>query len=494
MARFAELGTSQMHEAGSGTLGPQADRPRITKGTEMKHVRTTVLVLVLAAVAFAGMAGTALAQDVPVTPGSAPIAAFPPPTNCQCHAQYLKDWTGSMHAKAIADPLFQAKMGEANAATGNKLGEFCLKCHAPIATMAGEVQSGQMSQAGAVGVGCMFCHQVTGTTEPIGNVSQLVMPDTTRRAQLAQPQAPHPAVESPFHATSEICGGCHNVMHPGNGMHLESTYKEWSESPQAKEGIQCQDCHMSDKPGTVGPYAGTAANGGPQRDNLYRMTFVGAQVGQATDPSLPKEMLKSAATVELDAPEILKPGEDTSVTVTVTNVGAGHYLPTGLTEVREMWLEVSLVGADGKATKLGEHKFGTELQDAKGNHPVELWDATGVFSDDRIPPKGSVKDGYAVKLAAADSAGTLVAELKYRSAPEALATKAGVDNPTTVMAAAKQAVYGSEDAKQQTEAAEKAAEQSGTGSNITLVWILAIVAAIAVGIAAFVVVRSRSGK
>ena len=62
---------------------------------------------------------------------------------------------------------------------------------------------------------------------------------------------------SALHTTSKICGGCHNVDHPVNGMHLETTYTEWEKSPQARKGIQCQDCHMSESPPTVGPSAGS---------------------------------------------------------------------------------------------------------------------------------------------------------------------------------------------------------------------------------------------
>ena len=211
-------------------------------------------------------------------------------------------------------------------------------------------------------------------SEPLGNVSQLVEPDTTRRAQIEQPQAPHPAAYSEFHTTSAICGGCHNVNHPINGMHLESTYREWAESPQAKAGVQCQDCHMSEAPGKIGPFTGSATPNSPEHPNMYAMTFAGAQVALG-NPELATAMLKSAAKVELDAPKVLAAGEEASVTVKTTNVGAGHYLPTGLTEVREMWLEVSLVDAAGNSTPVGEHRFGTMLQDAKGNHPAELWDA-----------------------------------------------------------------------------------------------------------------------
>ena len=413
------------------------------------------------------IAAPAWANPVPVAPGSASAASFLPASNCGCHGVLVGEWGESMHGKALEDPIFKTKVAEADAATGGKIGPFCEKCHGPIAVMTGEADKNvaDMSPEAAQSIGCMFCHQVVGNSEPLGNVSQLLEPDVTRRAQLENPQAPHPAVYSPLHATSAICGGCHNVNHPINGMHLESTYREWAESPQAKAGTQCQDCHMSMKPGQIGPSTGTAAPGGPEHPNIYQMTFAGAQVALG-NAERATQLLQSAATVEMDAPKVVKPGEDASVTVKITNSGAGHYLPTGLTEVREMWLDVSVVDAAGKSTSLGEHKFGTVLKDAAGKYPAELWDAVAVQSDDRIPPLQSVTHSYKVALPSGTDAGKLKAQLLYRSVPEELASKAGVKNPTTVMASAEQPVFSS------SEAEKAAAETTKETPSAPNVWLL----------------------
>lgn len=438
-----------------------------------------------------GAASTALAQPVPVAPGTASPATFPAAMNCGCHATLVDEWKASLHSKALEDPLFKAKVAQADAATDGKIGPFCKKCHGPVAVMTGESDKdvAAMSPGASQSIGCMFCHQVVGNSEPLGNVSQLLEWDGTRRAQLENPQAPHPATFSPLHATSAICGGCHNVNHPINGMHLESTYKEWSESPQGKAGTQCQDCHMSQNPGQLGPSTGVAAYGAPKRPNIYHMTFAGAQVALG-NPERATQLLKSAATVKLEAPKVVGPGEIASATVTITNSGAGHYLPTGLTEVREMWLDVSVVDGAGKATSIGEHRFGTELKDAAGNHPAELWDAVAVYSDDRIAPMQSVKHSYSIKLPNGVEAGTLRAQLLYRSAPESLAAEAGVKNPTTVMAVAEQPVFASSQAE------KNAAKSGAPDTKAPSIWII-----VAAGsIAALVVLggilwwRRRSGE
>jgi hypothetical protein len=106
-----------------------------------------------------------------------------------------------------------------------------------------------------------------------------------------------------------------------------------------------------------------------------------------------------------------------------------------------MWLQVTFVAPDGKETDLGKHVFGTVLKDAAGKYPAEMWTATGIQSDDRIPPKGSTTDSYKIVFPEGVTAGTVKAQLLYRSSSDALAKKAGVKNPVTVMAEDAQPVY-----------------------------------------------------
>ncbi len=394
-----------------------------------------------------------------------------------------------MHAKALADPAYQAKKAEANKATDGKLGAFCDTCHGPVAVMSGEAATGKLSPQSAQGVFCDFCHQVVGTTMPPSNTSQILKLDGTKRAQLKDAVSPvHATAYSAFHESAEFCGACHNVDHPVNGMHLESSYSEWKNGPYAKAGVVCQDCHMTPGPGVTKPNPGKAAAGGPQREHIYTMTFVGGNVGQG-DAERATANLKAAAEMRLDAPEILAPGASALVTVTITNVGAGHYLPTGLTEVRQMWLDVTAAGPDGKETALGTRQFGTVLKDDKGRHPVELWEATGVHSDDRIPPQASVTQTYTITMPDQPSA-TIVATLNYRSLPEELAEKAEVENPTTQMATAEQVVRSSAAPVEGEKTSDSATEK--WNSALPAVLAVAVLGALVIGLVAFL--RSRRKK
>jgi hypothetical protein len=393
-----------------------------------------------------------------------------------------------MHAKALSDPLYKLKLEEADKATNGALGPFCNACHGPVAVMAGEIEGvdqSRLSDVGAEGVTCDFCHQVTGTSGQIGNTSVVLKADGTKRAQLRDPVAPHPAAYSAFHETAEFCGNCHNVDHPGNGMHLEATYTEWKEGPYAAEGIVCQDCHMTPGPGVTKPNPGTAAGGGPQRPHIYTMTFAGGNVGLG-DAALAEERLKAAATLDLQVPEIVASGS-VPVKVTITNSGAGHYLPTGLTEVRQMWLEVVATDADGTELLRERRDFGSVLRGADGKFPVELWEAVAFERDDRIPPRQSTSNEYAFNMASGPV--SVTATLYYRSCSEEMAKKAGVEIPTTTMARVERAVYVS--AQQMVEA--RASKDAGgeSSARTTLAWVLGALIVVAVGIAAAMALRGK---
>lgn len=442
-------------------------------------VRAALIVLFALAV-LAGFPAAAVA-GVPVAPGNAATDDFIPSSGCGCHATLVDQWSASMHAQAIEDPVFLLKVTEAQLEAGTPVAIFCKRCHAPVGNMTGDYD-GTTSQVAAEGITCMFCHQVLAVNgEPV-NVALILQPDLTRRAQLKDPQAPHPAAYSQVHETAEICGACHNVAHPTNGTHLETSYTEWAESPYASEGVTCQDCHMSREPGFIGPSPGSAASGAPRRDNIYEMTFVGANVAQGpADAS--RALLQSAATIEVEIDEIVAPSTTASLTVTITNSGAGHYLPTGLTEVREMWLRVYAESEAGTVAELGERRFGTVLQDAKGNAPAEMWQAVSVLSDDRIPPRKSVTESYVFTMPAAAEEATIVAQLNYRSLPDALAQAAAVENPVTVMAEARRSVYASEAARDGEPEPDVPAEE--TPADTSPSWLLY---AAAVGLVALVAV------
>src|SRR5262245_5741159 len=60
--------------------------------------------------------------------------ALQDPRSCAgCHPDHYREWSGSMHAFAGVDPVFQALNKRMQRETNGALGTFCVQCHAPVA-------------------------------------------------------------------------------------------------------------------------------------------------------------------------------------------------------------------------------------------------------------------------------------------------------------------------------------------------------------------------
>ncbi|HIH86998.1 MAG TPA: hypothetical protein HA304_03750 [Methanosarcinales archaeon] len=126
-------------------------------------------------------------------------------------------------------------------------------------------------------------------------------------------------------------------------------------------------------------------------------------------------------------------GESFSFDVQIKNIGAGHYLPTGLTESRQMWLDITVTDGAGienyRSGVLDEQGnidpgavvYHTIFADAKGNPREKVWEAKSILSDHRIPPKGEDTESHGFTIPKEASLPiSITAVLKYRSAPQEL--------------------------------------------------------------------------
>lgn len=331
---------------------------------------------------------------------------------------------------------------------------FCARCHVPIGVLKGEIppaDGSKLSEISTRGIQCDFCHTVNASTG-IGNGAYVSSPGKIKRGPFDDSTSPyHETAYSDIHTKgSEFCGMCHDVTHPINEKPIERTYTEWKESPyntgNPETSINCQDCHMRQKPGmpstgsTERPnLPGRAAPGGPERENIYTHYFAGGNallpgiLGSEDHNSLAIERLKSAAQIDIITPEKVVTGENAVVQVKVTNIGAGHKLPTGLTEAREIWLDVGVKDAKGNEIyrsgaldKEGNVDtnaviYRTVLGDASGNPTLKVWAADHVISDTRIPPKGYSVEKYDFLLpVSAQGPLTVEAKLYYHTASQGL--------------------------------------------------------------------------
>lgn len=436
----------------------------------MKIARLLTLLLGIAVAPPAGWAADAVdAAKFPFFPSllnsatGGPISpdAFFPPDRCKtCHAQIFNQWRGSMHSEARRDPVFEALWRMAADKAGAKTSELCTGCHAGLAVLARDIKRAPdggfiLPPPADEGVHCHFCHSVVGTSmrdTPSGlpqNASLILDPGMIMRGPFADAKPMwHEAAYSELHTRAEFCGNCHNVFHPLNGFHIENTYTEWKFSAYAQAGIVCQDCHMmpvekgreTARTMTKPKNPGKASPMGPERENIFTHEFVGgnftvtALLGHETHAAMAAERLKSAAEVALFLPEAAASGDLVRATVRVTNVGAGHNLPTSLTEVRQMWLDITAKDADGKVLyqsgKIdakgdlaeGSKLFGAEAVDVAGHHTVLPWEIVRFNRNHTIPPKGYEDVEYSfVVPSGARGPVSFEATLRYRSYPQAVA-------------------------------------------------------------------------
>jgi len=398
-------------------------------------------------------------------------AEFTEPEVCQgCHPQQYDEWNGSVHALALQDPIYQGELNKGFKAVGHEITRQCEGCHSPAGMVTGEIKGpglkglGRMAQAG---VSCDICHSISGVTnlqtpsrEP-ENGSFILSPgiDTKDGPKLVKrgPFKPsqecgggfHECNQSPLHAQSDLCASCHQVYHHESHFPLESTYLEWKHGPYAQKNIHCQDCHMVE----TDTFLKTADTFRKPERGEYRHYFSGANyllynlAGEAAkkagdeklvaslDKKYQMAVAKLKAAADLEVHPVYRNGALVEVKVRVKNIRAGHNLPTSLTNVREMWLEVTAKDAGGNVVLLsgGLDKTGsvgpdTRLFNSEGmgkdfHFAIDPWVVTAFSRHDTIPPRG-YKDAYfGVSPVKKPGRITVEARLLYRQADQKLAGK-----------------------------------------------------------------------
>jgi len=220
-------------------------------------------------------------------------------------------------------------------------------------------------------------------------------------ADLAPHRRPADATRR-YLASSEFCGACHDVRLFGSdvvgardrGEHfkrLRNAYSEWRawadvEERAGRRASTCQDCHMSLFPGVCAPGGdgggacprGThfeprppgargdgraSPNAEARRIASHYFTSVDVPLTPAypddfaTDAALDADgaplglrarrdlLLRSAFTFDVESPA--RTGSRLDVPVVVKNTGAGHRVPAGFSQEREIWVELTVTDARG---------------------------------------------------------------------------------------------------------------------------------------------------
>jgi len=141
--------------------------------------------------------------------------------------------------------------------------------------------------------------------------------------------------------------------------------------------------------------------------------------------------LQAAADLELEPIYFDKQLQE--IRVRVKNLRAGHNLPTSLTNIRQMWLEVTASDTSGKVLMSsgmidgkGHLEPNTRIFNSDGmgddfHFAVDPWVITAFSKHDTIPPKGH-KDVY-YGLGSTQGDVTISVKLRYRQADQKIAEK-----------------------------------------------------------------------
>ena len=343
--------------------------------------------------------------------------SFEDPKICStCHRDIYNEWSKSMHANAWEDKWYQPDYILAHQQTDGATDLLCGACHAPVAARTSLLPPADGSQFDATsrrGISCDFCHTVSGVGLMF-NMGHISVPGPVKRGPRGDGRSLYHEVKfTEIHTKADFCGSCHMVIHPVTGTHIIDTWDDWKNNEYGKQGIRCQDCHMTPTPGVI-KRPGRAALMGKRRENLALHGFIGGssyvqdELGNKEQAEMSREFLRAAAEVEL-ANNITDDGT-LELTVNVHNVGAGHKIPTGTTYIRIMWLQVEVVDSAGKIVYSSGHVddknhvdpnavfFRVLFKDADGNLTSKSWQAHGIGYDRRIPAKGKDSETYRIPL------------------------------------------------------------------------------------------------
>ncbi|MBW2461736.1 MAG: hypothetical protein JRH11_08820 [Deltaproteobacteria bacterium] len=244
-----------------------------------------------------------------------------------CHEQEYRAWSTSPHATSGTSPVFEALLVEVEDAWGAGARDACVDCHQPS----------HAGLAGEMGIGCVSCHAATGNTgERDGRLRVdwgLPLIGPTGQGS----NGAHEIRTTGFLTSASLCGTCHEVTGPG--LLDEPTLTEHRATDFAEAGISCATCHM---PEGEHRFVGLDPPWGAGEEARQRA---------AIDA---RALFQNAVSLE-----VARLGDD--AVITLTNVGAGHSVPTGAAFLRDVWVDVSFTDREGEGSAERLMSFGAEM-------------------------------------------------------------------------------------------------------------------------------------
>lgn len=328
-----------------------------------------------------------------------------------CHVPEGRKWKSGFRPHSFLNEMVQVQYRLAweksyREGKGDELPASCVACHSPLQYLAGNIPSPGQRLLEDEGISCDFCHSTWGFEGDLpGQFNWLFRKGGNRFG---------PEIESAlgkgvrFTKAPELCGTCHNERGP-RGHWVKTTFIEWERSPykqQSKKG--CLDCHTQ-----------------------FTREFV---------DSLIPGSVQLALTV---SPATIGSNGVLNAKILLTNIRAGHAIPTGSTELRQVWLRVEAVRSDGRtfafrvlekgfpnealtmapqnldeygpswssggsidapegsmtdSIRQGDRRFGVVFRDEAGHVTPFEWEAASIAVDYRLWPAELLEETFSLAL------------------------------------------------------------------------------------------------
>lgn len=374
-----------------------------------------------------------------------------------CHEDIFNQWANSNHKNLVgSNPYYMVLETLAGEVEGEEFKKWCMSCHNPSTLTTGGSKTGHSMSGNFLnntifekdaktlledfakhgntqleeGVSCITCHRIVKTKAkgnasysinlrqqkkyPFENEDHGIKKFLSEKFINANPKEHKEAYSKELYKKSSYCASCHDETSPLTNKKIVNTYGEWKDSPynnlsDKTKHETCIDCHMTNLDNNkFSPLKGASTKGGKIKDDVKVHYFSGSNHFLSGLKSKKHEdqtiqLLKTAAKLDVNI-------KDKKISVGVTNVGAGHHLPTGVADFRELWLDITVKDAKGKTIfSSGKLKKDGDLgKDArpfmkvfadKDGKEVGLlfWRYEKLLSDTRIPAKKRRVEVYEIK-------------------------------------------------------------------------------------------------
>jgi Cytochrome c554 and c-prime len=362
-----------------------------------------------------------------------------------CHENIYREWEVSAHRWSSMDPAFQAIQQVMAKQNGPESTRYCGGCHDPVSLFSGtkNVFAKDLTSIRGYneGISCLVCHAIR-KTDLKGNANYVVtQPERylyeEKKGAFAKSvsdflirayPAKHVEVFSKrLFKTPEYCAACHKQfideeVNKVGWVQLQNQYDNWRKSKWNPKGhpekvVECRECHMplqdSDDPAAgddLDSYR--TAHDGKHRDHRFiaansfiptLLDLPGAKEhndltvawlqGKREIPEIAYKWASGpAVSIEIQAPDTVRPGQEIDIRVVISSNKVGHDFPTGPLDIIQSWIKLEVTDDKGRVLltsgaldaqhfiQPGAFMFKAEPVDQEGNliDRHNLWEMVGV--------------------------------------------------------------------------------------------------------------------